>query len=136
VVAAAQANVRTLVVTAAPLAALMVAFSLAMLFGGRVLLHLSTQQIQTLAFLILVFGGQGTVYLVRERGHFWKSRPSRWMLWSSTADLALVIVLAILGFLMAALPPPVVASLLAAMATYLICLDYLKIAIFRRSGLA
>lgn len=129
-------KVRTLVATAAPLAALMVAFSLSVLFAGREFLHLSTPQIQTLAFLILVFDGQGTVYLVRERAHFWKSWPSRWMLWSSAADLALVIVLASLGFLMAALQPAVVAGLLGAMAVYLFCLDYLKIAIFRRSGLA
>lgn len=129
-------KVRTLVLTAAPLAGLMVAFSLAVLFAGRALLHLSTPQIQTLAFLILVFDGQGTVHLVRERGHFWKSRPSRWMVWSSAADIAVVIVLASLGFLMAALPLRIVAGLLGAMAAYLFCLDYLKIAIFRRFGLS
>ncbi|MGC1435400.1 MAG: cation-transporting P-type ATPase, partial [Terriglobales bacterium] len=43
-------------------------------------------QLQTLVFVTLVFTGQGTVYLVRQRQHFWKSRPSKWLLLSSAAD--------------------------------------------------
>ncbi len=127
-------RIRTLVLTAAPLAALLVAFSLSVLWAGRNILALSTAHIQTLAFLTLVFGGQGTVYLVRERGHFWRSRPSRWMLWSSGADVAIVSVLATRGILMASLPPFVVAGLLGVVVVYLFFVDYLKIAIFRRFG--
>ena len=50
------------------------------LFRGRDLLHLPLAQLQTLIFVMLVFTGQGNVYLVRERRHFWRSRPSRWLL--------------------------------------------------------
>jgi H+-transporting ATPase len=125
-------KIRALVMTAAPLAVLLVSFSLSVLFIGRTVLSLSAPQIQTLAFLILVFGGQGTLYLVRERGHLWNSRPSRWMLWSSCADIAVVIVLAIKGILMSALPPLIVLALLGAVLVYLFAVDYLKIAIFRQ----
>ena len=59
-------RIKALVTTAAPLAALLVLFSLSVLLTGRNVLSLSVPQIQTLAFLTLVFGGQGTVYLVRE----------------------------------------------------------------------
>ncbi len=124
-------RIRSLVLTAAPLAVLLVVFSLSVLWFGWHVWKLATPQIQTLAFLTLVFGGQGTVYLVRERGHLWRSRPSRWMLMSSGADLAIVSVLAIRGLLMAPLPPLLVAGLLAVLVLYLGIVDFIKIRIFR-----
>jgi H+-transporting ATPase len=127
-------QIRALVTTAAPLAGLLVLFSLSVLLTGRNVLSLSTPQIQTLAFLTLVFGGQGTVYLVRERRHFWGSRPSRWMLLSSGVDLAVVSLLAIRGILMAPLAPMIIAGLLVTVVLYLFVVDYLKIAIFQRFG--
>ena len=129
-------RIRSLVLTAAPLAALLVVFSLAVLFVGWRVLGLATPEIQTLAFLTLVFGGQGTVYLVRERGHLWHSPPSRWMMLSSSADLLVVSALATRGILMAPLPPLVVAGLLGAILVYLFAVDYLKIAIFRHFAVA
>lgn len=129
-------RIRTLVLTAAPLAGLLVLFSLSVLLAGRNVLALSTPQIQTLAFLTLVFGGQGTVYLVRERGHFWRSLPSRWMLLSSAADLAIVSLLACRGILMASLPSTLVVGLLASIVVYLFAVDYLKIAIFQHFQVA
>ena len=127
-------QIRGLILAALPLAALLAFFSLLILFIGRAVLFLSTSQIQTLAFLMLVFGGQGTVYLVRARGHFWKSRPSAWMLWSSAADIAIVAALAIQGTWMAPLRPSLVGALLGAVGSYLFLVDYLKVAIFRRLG--
>ncbi|MGA2878131.1 MAG: plasma-membrane proton-efflux P-type ATPase [Bryobacteraceae bacterium] len=129
-------RIKTLVLTAAPLAGLLVLFSLSVLFAGRNILALSTAQIQTLAFLTLVFGGQGTIYLVRERGHFWHSQPSRWMLLSSIADLVIVGILATRGILMASLPLFVVEGLLGAVVVYLFVVDCLKIAIFRHFEVA
>lgn len=127
---------QALVMTAAPLAGLLVLFSLSVLLAGRNILSLPIEQIQTLAFLTLVFGGQGTVYLVRERGHFWNSRPSRWMLLSSGADPAVVSLLATKGLLMAPLSPVIVAGLLLAIVVYLFVVDNLKVTIFRRFGVA
>ncbi len=129
-------HIRSLMTTAIPLAALIVSFSIAVLFIGRDVLSLSTRQIQTLAFLTLVFSGQGTVYLVRERAHFWRSRPSRWMMLSSATDLLIVGLLAMQGILMAPLPPAVVIALLGAVVLYLFVIDFLKIEIFRRFGVA
>ena len=129
-------HIRSLVMTATPLACLLVAFSLSVLFIGLRVLGLTTPEIQTLAFLTLVFGGQGTVYLVRERSHLWHSRPSRWMVLSSSADLAIVSALATRGILMAPLPLFVVAGLLGAVLLYLFLVDYFKIAIFRHFGVA
>ncbi|HVW86986.1 MAG TPA: HAD-IC family P-type ATPase [Bryobacteraceae bacterium] len=124
-------RIRSLMLTALPLACLLVLFSLSVLFVGWRVLGLGTREIQTLAFLTLVFGGQGTVYLVRERSHLWRSRPSRWMLLSSGIDLLIVSALAARGVLMAPLRPVLIVSLLAAVMLYLFVVDYLKIAIFR-----
>jgi len=125
-------RVGALVVAAAPLAGLLVLFSLAVLFTGRDVLSLSLAQLQTLVFLTLVFGGQGTVYLVRERGHFWNSRPSHWMLWSSAVDLVVVSLLAAGGILMAPLPMWLIGGLAAAVLVYLFLADFLRIAVFAR----
>jgi len=119
--------------TALPLASALVLFSLGVIEVGRNVLQLSAGQIQTLAFLTLVFGGQGTVYLVRERRHFWKSTPSRWMLISSAADLVAVSVVAMRGILMAPLAPLIVVGLVLSILIYLLIVDNLKIAIFARA---
>ena len=68
-------RMRPLVVCALVLAFAWVVFSFAILLLGRNVLHFNLSQLQTLVFLTLVFSGQATVYLVRERRHFWNSVP-------------------------------------------------------------
>jgi H+-transporting ATPase len=87
-------HIRTLLLTGGALAGLILVLSFSVFFAGRDLLHLPLPQLQTLVFLMLVFTGQGNVYLVRERRHFWNSRPSRWLVVSSCADIAVVSLLA------------------------------------------
>jgi H+-transporting ATPase len=127
-------SIRTLMLTAAPLAGLLVLFSLAALFTGLRVLQLRSDQIPTLVFLTMVFGGQGTVYLVRERGHFWCSRPSAWMLCSSCADIAIVSVLAMMGVLMSPVRGAIVLGLLISVLLYLAAVDFFKVRIFRLFG--
>ena len=43
--------------------------------------------LQTLAFVVIVFGNQATTYTNRERRHLWSSRPSNWLIVSSVADI-------------------------------------------------
>ena len=45
-------------------------FSVAVIAIGSWTLDLDAPRLQTLAFVVLVFTGQATVYLVREHGHF------------------------------------------------------------------
>ncbi|MHB8258059.1 MAG: hypothetical protein ACYDE0_12605 [Acidiferrobacterales bacterium] len=98
---------------------------------ARAWLHLPLPQLQTLIFVMLVFSGQGTVYLVRERRHFWRSRPGHWLLLSSVADIVIVSILASRGILMAAIAPGLVLGLLVLVMAYLVVADYLKIRVFR-----
>jgi H+-transporting ATPase len=75
------------------------------------------------------------VYLVREHGHFWASRPSRWLVAASVADIAAVSGLAIGGIFMTAIAPSLVAGLLAVVAAYLALVDLVKVRMFRTLGL-
>jgi H+-transporting ATPase len=128
-------RIRTLMLTAAPLAAMILVLSFSVFFAGRDWLHLPLPQLQTLIFVMLVFTGLGNVYLVRERRHFWQSRPSRWLLLATLLDIAVVSLMASQGILMAAISPALIAGVLAVALVYLVMLDYLKIHLFRRVGL-
>ncbi|WP_296893545.1 plasma-membrane proton-efflux P-type ATPase [Thiobacillus sp.] len=128
-------RIRTLMMTAAPLAALILVLSFTVFFTARDLLHLPLAQLQTLIFVMLVFTGLGNVYLVRERRHFWQSRPSRWLLLATLLDIAAVSLLASQGILMVAISPMLIAGVLGVALAYLVMLDFVKIAIFHRFGL-
>ncbi len=100
-------------------------------FAAIHLFHLPTAQMQTLMFVMLVFTGQANVYLVRERRHFWKSLPSRWMILGTTMDILVVSLLATQGWLMEAIPFSLVILSLVVILLYLPLVDSLKIYVFR-----
>ena len=125
-------NIKALMATGGALAALVLLLSFTVFFVGRDLLGLPLPQLQTLVFVMLVATGQGNVYLIRERGHFWRSRPGPWLVASSVADLAVVALMSTRGVLMAPVSPFLLVELLASVAIYLIILDQFKVLIFRR----
>jgi len=123
-------HIRTLVLTGGALAGFILVLSFSVFFAGRDLLHLPLSQLQTLVFLMLVFTGLGNVYLVRERRHFWNSRPSRWLVVSSCADVAVVSFLASNGILMAAISPVLILGLLVVVLVFLVLVDFFKVWLF------
>lgn len=125
-------EIGTLMMTAGSLASLLLMFSLTVFFAARNALHFPLAQLQTLVFVMLVFSGQGVVYLVRERRHFWSSRPSRTLVLSTCVDIAVVSAMAIGGVWMAALPWWSVAALLGLLAVFLVLLDSVKVRVFHR----
>ncbi len=128
-------NVAALMTTGAILASFVLLLSFAVFYVGRNVLSLPVPQLQTLVFVMLVATGQGNVYLVRERGRFWGSRPSGWLMASSIADLAAVGFMATKGILMAPIAPRLMIGLLAVVAIYCVIIDQFKVAIFRRLGI-
>jgi H+-transporting ATPase len=102
-------------------------FSFFILYACLSFLHLPIDEVKTAIFLLLVFSGQATVYLIRERKHFWHSMPSRWMLASSVLDITIVSLLAIYGILMAPINVYLVLGLLAAVTIYFFLLDFIKV---------
>jgi H+-transporting ATPase len=101
------------------------AFSTAMLEVG-VWRRLGTEELQTLTLVTLVLGNQGLLYVLRERGRMWGSRPSAWVLASSVTDVAIVSTLALSGTLMAPLPWRLVLVVAAATVGFALILDQVK----------
>ena len=98
---------------------------------GKFLLGLDTETLRPLTVATLVFSGQAVFYVARERLHFWSSRPGRWLLLSSGIDLMLVSTLALNGWLMAPLPPVILAGVFAAALLLAVVLDGMKTLLFR-----
>ena len=107
-------------------------FCTAVLAFGAYRMGFTISALQTLAFVVIVFGNQATTYTNRERRHLWSSRPSIWLLRSSVADLLIASTLAVGGIAMAPLPAPVVAGTLAAAVAFAVLLDLVKVPVFQR----
>ena len=120
-------HVRPLALTGLSMAILVLALSYTIFFVGRDLLHLPLAQLQTLVFVMLVVSGQGTVYLMREHRHFWRSMPSRSLLASSFLDIVVVGFLATHGILMAPLRPALLATTMGLILLYLAAIDFIKV---------
>ena len=100
---------------------------------GNFHLRLGVATLQTLAFFVLVCGNQATMYAVRSRGRIWSSpRPSRWLVLSSVADLAIAATLAGCGWLMLPLPCWVLGGVLAGAFAFAFAVDWVKIPVFGR----
>ncbi len=123
-------NIKSIVLAAVSLALPILALSFTIFLYARNVLHLPLAQLQTLLFTMLVFSGQGTIYLVRERGHFWHSFPSPWMVAGTLLDFAVVTLFAATGVLMAAIPLSLILANLGIILVYLILLDFVKVRVF------
>jgi H+-transporting ATPase len=111
-------------------------FCTSVLAFGAYRMGLGIGALQTLAFVVIVFGNQATTYTNRERRHLWSSRPSVWLVLSSIADLLIASILSIGGIAMTPLPAWTVAGTLAAAAVFAVILDLVKVPAFRRLGIA
>lgn len=127
----ARWRIATLLKAAVPIAVAVLVLAFAVLLAAREVLHLPLEQQQTLAFLLLVFTGQGLVYLLRTERYLWASRPGGWLLLASAADIVIVLFLAWRGVLMAPLPPAILFGLLAVVALFLLLLDVVKVRFLR-----
>ncbi|MHB8418444.1 MAG: plasma-membrane proton-efflux P-type ATPase [Myxococcales bacterium] len=124
-------NVRALSLAGFALGTLWVAFGVAMLLVARRSWHFDLPRLQALSFLMLVFTGQGTVYLIRGRNRFLGRAPSRWLAVSSLWAVAVSTLLAVEGWLMAPVPPTAVAALAAAVVAAVALADGAKVLGFR-----
>jgi H+-transporting ATPase len=91
-------NITPLVKASTVLGVLTVAESLGLLYIGLTYLGLSnTALLQTFVFDMLLFGGLFTIFVVRERGYFWKSKPSKPLLAAILADIAISSIISAVG---------------------------------------
>lgn len=120
-------RLKNITFSALALGACKLAFSTAVLAFGYYQLGLAPGELQTLAFVTLVFGAQAVLYVVRERRHLWSSKPSTWVLASSAADIVIVSALAFSGVLMAPLPLRLLAEVFVASIAFALILDQVKL---------
>jgi H+-transporting ATPase len=124
-------RVGSLVAVSLSLATVVLGESFLVLWLSRGVLSLSWPETQTLIFLMLVFSGQATVYVVRERDHFWKSSPVFWLPVATTLDVLVVSALAVGGILMT---PVAVADVLLALGVavaFMFVMDPVKVVALR-----
>ncbi|CAB3774044.1 HAD-IC family P-type ATPase [Paraburkholderia humisilvae] len=108
----------------------LVTFCSGVLAIGKFAMGLNIDALRTLTFVVLVFGGQATLYAIRHRRRMWGTRPSVWMVASSVADVLIAAGLAMGGIAMAALPPELIGGLLAATVVFAFALAAAKIPVF------
>ena len=110
-------------------------FCTAVLAIGKFRLGLGIETLRTLAFVVIVFGNQATMYANRTRQRLWSTRPSSWLLLSSITDLLIASVLANRGIAMSPLPLFVMGALLAGAVVFAFALDIVKVPVFNRLGI-
>ncbi|HTY74022.1 MAG TPA: plasma-membrane proton-efflux P-type ATPase [Candidatus Nanoarchaeia archaeon] len=91
-------NITSLVKVSTVLGVVTVAESLGLLYIGLNYLGLSnTALLHTFAFDMLLSGGLFTIFIVRERDNFWKSKPSKPLLIAILADIIISSVISAIG---------------------------------------
>ena len=124
-------RIRPITAAAAIVGLFVLIFTVGVVATGKYILGFPIAELRTLAFVALVFAGQATVYVVRERRHMWHSRPGKWLVLSSLLDLGIAAALAITGTLMAPLNALTVAAVLAGAVVFSLVLDIVKYVAFR-----
>jgi H+-transporting ATPase len=98
--------------------------------------HLDWKSLQTLVMLMLVFTSQFRVLVVRERKHFWNSRPGRELLISSILTIFGFALLGTYNLIIPRLKFVEVLFILGFSALFTLGTDFPKYYVFRRFGLA
>jgi H+-transporting ATPase len=83
-----------------------------------------------------VYSGQAIFYVSRECRHLWSSKPGSWLIASSILDITLFTTLATQGIVMAPRPATIVACIFGAAIVLALCLDTMKVLLFRRLAIA
>jgi H+-transporting ATPase len=125
-------RIRNLTLAAIPLGSFRLLYLVAVLGVGWYGMHLNSGEMQTLTYVMLVFAGQGNVYVLRTHLRIWRSRPAPIMLLASLCDVLLVASLAAGGVLMSPLSITVIGLLAATTIVFTVAMDSIKLAVFAR----
>jgi len=98
-------NLKNVTLASLLVGALMVIGGILALAIGKTHFHLKWEKLQTFTMLTLVFYSQFRVYIVRERGHFWSSKPGKELTISIIATLIVFTLLGIYGIIIPPISP-------------------------------
>ena len=94
-------------------------------------LAMGVKEIQTFVFDALVFTGQFTIYMVRERGRFWSSMPGKYLLAASASDIVFITLISTYGFLVTPVPFEYILLILLFTFVFMVVTDQGKNIVFR-----
>jgi H+-transporting ATPase len=123
---------RPIVIAGVVLGLLRLVFTFGVFAFGHYALHFDTTHLQSLTFATVILGSQAGVYLLRERGHCWTSRPSRAMLGSTALGLGVTAFITLTGFHVPPISPSLFVAVAGVAAIYYLALDWLKVWLFAR----
>ena len=128
-------NVRKITLASLVIGALLVVEGVIGVFIALNYFHLGSEALQTFVMLMLIFTSQFRVLVVREREHFWNSRPGRELLVSSTVVICGFVLLGVYGLIIPALKLNEVLFVLAFSALFTLGVDFPKYYVFKKFGL-
>ncbi|MGC9205129.1 MAG: plasma-membrane proton-efflux P-type ATPase [Candidatus Micrarchaeia archaeon] len=94
--------------------------------------HMSTAAFETMAFFLLSVSDKFTIYNVREKRFFWKSKPSKMLVLSSFMGIIASMLIAYYGIFMQSIGIIPIIVVLALGLAFLLIVDVVKVYIFRR----
>jgi H+-transporting ATPase len=124
-------DLRKLMKVGFALAILLFTFSIFIFFIANNIYGLNELQTQTFIFVWLEFSGvQASLYITRTPKHFWeKPYPGRWLILTTLIETAVIVVLAIQGWLMAPISWSLIALLSLLTFIYIIVADLVKVSL-------
>lgn len=125
-------HTRSITAVGVALGLLRLGFTFGVFLFGAYGLRLDSRHLQTLTFAAVILSSQAGVYLLRERGPFWSSWPSRAMLGSTALGLSVTAFMALSGWHVPAIPLQWLAILAGATIGYFFALDWIKVWMFDR----
>lgn len=93
----------------------------------------NAHMLHSFGFGILLFSNIFNVFVIRERGHFWESMPSKTLLISMITDAIVGVLMLSFGIIVAKLPIELVVILIGYLALVSILNDFIKVALARKS---
>jgi H+-transporting ATPase len=94
--------------------------------------HMNIAAFETMAFLMLSVSDKFTIYNVREKRFFWKSKPSRMLVFSSSIGIIASMLIAYYGILMQSISLLPMLVVLAVGFAFMFIVDVVKIYIFKK----
>jgi H+-transporting ATPase len=128
-------NVKNISVASLIIGMLLVVEGIAAIFIGLNYLDLQTDGLTTFVMLLLILTSQFRVYVVRERQHFWSSKPGRELLIATLGAIAVFTLLGAYGLIVQPLTLDQVLFVLGFSAVFTLSLDVPKYYVFRKFGL-
>jgi len=128
-------NVKKITLASILIGVLLVVEGVIVIFIGTNYYRMELGTLQTFVLLTLVFTSQFRVLIVRERGHFWASRPGRELTISSLATVIGFALLGIYGVVLPSVTTIQVLVVLGLSAIFTLGVDFPKYVAFRKLGL-